>query len=139
MTDHQILALVYRLENCELSGSEFHHCEHLAVAVTYLYQCDLEAALEKMRTNLSRFAAHHGSTLYHETITRFWILQAKNHLNLHRCLHDSVEEVVRACSNKNLIFEYYSRELLASTEAKQRWVAPDLRNLAGVQETPCGL
>jgi hypothetical protein len=72
MTDAEILTLVDRLERCLLAKEEFHHRDHLAVAVVYLYASDLETSLDRMRNSLKRFASHHGVTgLYHETLTRF--------------------------------------------------------------------
>ena len=49
MTDAEILTLVDRLERCLLGKEEFHHRDHLAVAVVYLYTSDLEAAMDRMR------------------------------------------------------------------------------------------
>ena len=78
MTDAEILTLVDRLERCLLGKEEFHHRDHLAVAVVYLYASDLETAMDRMRSSLKRFAAHHGvNGLYHETLTRFWLLQVE--------------------------------------------------------------
>jgi len=78
MTDAEILTLVDRLERCLLGKEEFHHRDHLAVAVVYLYSADIETAMDRMRASLQRFAAHHGVTgLYHETLTRFWLRQVE--------------------------------------------------------------
>src|SRR5438477_9745219 len=74
MTDAEVLTLVDRLERCLLGKEEFHHRDHLAVAVVYLYASDRETSMDRMRASLKRFAAHHGVTgLYHETLTRFWL------------------------------------------------------------------
>lgn len=129
MTDSEILTLVDRFERCLLSPAEFHHRDHLAVAVTYLYQSDFETALQRMVRSLLRFVAHHGGTRYHQTLTHFWMIQAETHLDRSLCLRDSVERVVKALPNKNAVHEYYSKERLASLEAKESFVAPDLRDL----------
>lgn len=129
MTDSEILTLVDRFERCLLSATEFHHRDHLAVAVTYLYQSDFETALEKMVCSLRRFVVHHGGTRYHQTLTHFWMIQAEAHLDRSLCLRDSVERVVRALPDKNVVHEYYSKERLASPEAKESFVAPDLRDV----------
>ncbi|HEY6251618.1 MAG TPA: hypothetical protein VI685_16800 [Candidatus Angelobacter sp.] len=126
MTDCKILTLVDRLERCSLGPAEFHHRDHLTVAVVYLYCAELERALDKMRATLLRFVAHHGGNRYHETATRFWMLQAEKHLDRTLCLQHAVERVTAALADKNLIYLYYSRELLDSVDAKQRWVTPDL-------------
>jgi hypothetical protein len=128
MTDAEILTLVERLERCLLGKEEFHHRDHLAVAVVYLYSADLEIAMDRMRSNLKRFAAHHGvSGLYHETLTRFWLQQVEQRLDRGLCLRDSVTNIQEQLSDKNLAFEYYSRERINSQEAKEKWLRPDLK------------
>ena len=133
MTDSEILTLVDRFERCLLSPTEFHHRDHLTVAVTYLYQSDFDAALERMVCSLRRFVTHHGGTRYHQTLTHFWMIQAEQHLDRSLCLRDSVERVVTALPNKDGVYEYYSKERLASPEAKESFVPPDLRDF---QEPP---
>ncbi|HET8888537.1 MAG TPA: hypothetical protein VFQ41_06510 [Candidatus Angelobacter sp.] len=130
MTDAGILTLVDRLERCLLGKEEFHHGDHLAAAVVYLYSADIETAMDRMRASLKRFAAHHGvSGLYHETLTRFWLRQIELRLNRGLCLRDSVISAQERLSDKNLAFEYYSRERIESKEAREKWIEPDLRPL----------
>jgi hypothetical protein len=128
MTDAEILTLVDRLERCLLAKEEFHHRDHLIVAVVYLYASDLEAAMDRMRRSLKGFAAHHGVTwLYHETLTRFWLQQVERRLDRSQCLEDSVRNVHEQLKDKNLVFGYYSRERIESKEAKESWLPPDLK------------
>ena len=130
MTDAEILAMVDRLERCLWGKEEFHHRDHLTVAVVYLYSADLEVAMDRMRASLKRFAAHHGVTgLYHETLTRFWLLQVEMRLDRGLCLRDSVRSIQEQLSDKNIAFEYYSRERIHSQEAKEKWIEPDVRPL----------
>jgi len=127
MTDAEILTLVDRLERCLLSKDEFHHRDHLAVAVVYLYSAGLESAMDRMRTALQRFAAHHSvSGLYHETLTRFWLLQVEQRLNRQQCLSESVRNIQEQLADKQLPALFYSKGLLASAEAKREWIEPDL-------------
>jgi hypothetical protein len=131
MTDAEILTMVDRLERCLLGKEEFHHRDHLAVAVVYLYSADIETAMDRMRASLKRFAAHHGVTgLYHETLTRFWLRQVEMRLDCGQCLRDSVRSIQEQLSDKNLAFEYYSRERIGSQDAREMWMEPDLRPLA---------
>ena len=126
MTDAEILTLVDRLERCLLGKEEFHHRDHLAVASMYLYSRGFEFALDRMRTTLQRFAGHHHvSGLYHETLTRFWLQQVEAKLDRRLCLAASVRKIQEQLGDKNLTFEYYSRELINSQEAKQKWLSPD--------------
>jgi hypothetical protein len=128
MTDAEILTLVDRLERCLMGKQEFHHRDHLTVAVVYLYASDLETAMDRMRASLKRFAAHHGVTgLYHETLTRFWLLQVDQRLDRRECLNRSVRAIQEELSDKNLAFEYYSRGRVESKNARETWLKPDLK------------
>ena len=130
MTDAEILTLVDRLERCLLGKEEFHHRDHLTVAVVYLYASDLETAMDRMRASLKRFAAHHGVTgLYHETLTRFWLIQVNRRLDRSQCLAESVRKVREQLNDKNLVSSYYSRERIDSKEARETWVKPNLKEL----------
>jgi hypothetical protein len=130
MTDGEILTLVDRLERCLLSPSEFHHSQHLAVAAAYLYNSDLESALDHMRSSLRRFVAHHGGNRYHETATRFWMIQVDQRLDRSLSLGAAVERITIALGNKELIDAYYSRERLDSAEARHSWIPPDLKAMS---------
>ena len=127
VTDAEILTLVERLERCLFWPSEFHHKDHLAVAVTYLYAGNFDAAMEKLRTTLARFISHHGVSGYNETLTRFWLLQVEKRIDRQLCLQESVRRVTAELGRKEMIYEFYSREKLNSPEAKQGWVEPDLK------------
>ncbi len=130
MTDAEILTLVDRLERCILAKEEFHHRDHLTVALVYLYSADIETAMDRMRTSLKRFAAHHRVTgLYHETLTRFWLQQVEKRLDRSQCLEASVRKVHEQLSDKNLAFVHYSRERIDSKEARETWLEPDLKEL----------
>jgi hypothetical protein len=127
MTDADILMLVDRFERCLLGKEEFPHRDHLTVAVVYLYASDLETAMDRMRGSLKRFAAHHRVTgLYHETLTQFWLEQVVKCLDRRLCLSESVKKVKEQLNDKNLIFEYYTRERIDSKEARESWLQPDL-------------
>jgi hypothetical protein len=130
MTDAEILTMVDRLERCLLGKEEFHHRHHLAVAVVYLYAADPETAMDRMRASLKRFAAHHKVTgLYHETLTRFWLLQVERHLDRSECLNRSVRAIQETLNDKNLAFCYYSCERIDSKEARENWLKPDRKEL----------
>ena len=123
MTDSEILTLVDRFERCLLAKEEFHHRDHLTVAVVYLYASDLESAMDRMRSSLKRFATHHSvHKLYHETLTRFWLQQVEQRLDRGQCLSESVRKVREQLNDKNLVFKYYSRERIESKEARENWL-----------------
>ena len=127
MTDAEVLTLVERLEQCALKKDEFHHRDHLAVAVAYLYAGNFSQARERMRASLTRFAAHHGvSGLYHETLTCFWLQQVELRLDRSRRLGESVERMQEELADKELPLRHYSRARLDSAEARARWMDPDV-------------
>lgn len=125
MTDAEILALVRKLEECEIAPNEFHHRDHLAVSVAYLYASDYLPALERMRATLKRFIGHHGLKAYHETITRFWMEQVDSRLDRTLSLGESVRQIQEQLGDKDLVYRYYSREALNSPAAKDGWIEPD--------------
>jgi hypothetical protein len=130
MTDAEILTLVDRLERCLLPKEQFHHRDHLTVAVVYLYAADLETAIDRMRATLKRFATHHHvSGLYHETLTRFWLQEVEKRLDRQLCLEESVRSIHEQLNDKNLVFAYYSRERINSQQAKEKWLPPDLKEI----------
>lgn len=126
MTDSEVLVLVRKLEQCQLALEEFHHRDHLAVAAAYLYASDLETAHASMRNSLLRFIAHYGRMGYHETITRFWMERVHERMDSDLCIGEFVSRIQTELADKNLIYAYYSKEVLSSPQAKERWIQPDL-------------
>lgn len=136
MTDAEVLRLADRLERCLLGKEEFHHRDHLAVATAYLYAGDFASTLARMRTSLTRFAAHHGvSGLYHETLTRFWLLQVEQRLDRRLALCEAVKKIQEQLADKDLPLRYYSKDVLDSADARMRWIEPDLRPVDGGRAT----
>ena len=140
-TDGEVAALVCAFEDASIPASEFTHAAHIAVALSYLDSLSPEEALERMREKIRFFAAHHGVTnLYHETLTTFWM-----RLLEHLASTGDVDPSRRSCNAKadlplwrriNLIVDHwterrpveahYSRELINSQAARDKWCPPDL-------------
>ncbi|HEY4426177.1 MAG TPA: hypothetical protein VGN10_18340 [Pyrinomonadaceae bacterium] len=74
-SEDEIEKIVRGFEACETGADDFHHEEHLAVAVWYLHTMDRDAALDRMRAGLLRFLSHYegNTSKYSETITVFYI------------------------------------------------------------------
>jgi hypothetical protein len=69
MTDEEFLKA---FEDCTLE--EFHHADHIRMAWLYLRKFGYEIGSAKVKEGIKRFAAaKNATTLYHETITEFWI------------------------------------------------------------------
>lgn len=125
--DAEVRGLVQKVERCELAPSEFDHENHLAVGMAYLAGCGaVEAALDKLRATLLRYTAHLGKTVYHETMTRFWLLRLEDvrAANAGAPLHRLCAVAAAELGNKELVYEYYDREVLMSDEARKQWVGP---------------
>ena len=128
-SESEIAEVVRRFESCEYRNDEFVHSRHVAVAAWYCLHFDGDTASTKMRDALKTFNAHHGRTGYHETITDFWLRAVAAHVRELRPAHspvDIVNRIVADLSDKNLVFRHYSREKIASPEAKASCTEPDL-------------
>jgi hypothetical protein len=127
-----IAATVRKFEQCEFSPQEFHHLDHLTVIACYLEELPVRAALARMRAALKKFTAYHNAKGYNETITRFWIAKVAQIMATQpdeHSLPELAERVHAVLGNKELLFQYYSRERAMSEEAKARWIEPDLKEL----------
>ena len=71
----EIEQVVAGFETCATPAADFHHREHLTVAVWYLQTLSREETVEAMRTALLRFVDHHGvdPKKYSEEVTMFWV------------------------------------------------------------------
>jgi hypothetical protein len=127
LADDEFAAAV---ERCEAPNSGFHHRDHLRLAWIYLRRYGPREAGLRIAATIRRFAAHHGqSARYHETMTQGWLLLVA------AARGDSFEEAIEA--NPRLLDQaslgtYYSAGLLASDEARVRFVPPDLAPLPEV-------
>lgn len=81
-SEQEIKDLVRGFETCTMPGDDFHHREHLVVAVYYLQTLSPGDAVAKMRAALTRFLAHHGEDVqkYSEDVTVFWVEAIATHL-----------------------------------------------------------
>jgi hypothetical protein len=145
VSDAEVAALVEGFERATIPASEFTHLAHIAVALSYLNEMPADKALERMRKNIRAFAARHGvSDLYHETLTIFWMRLldhvastydvepsrrsrgAKADLPLWR----RINLIVARWGTRAPVDAHYTRELIKSRVAREKWVAPDRLPLA---------
>lgn len=133
-TDEEVLEVVRRFESCELPTVDFNHREHLLVALCYLRRMGDADALSHMRARIGSYAAAHGvnPSLYHETITAFWLRRVRAYLERADAglgLAEMTNALTAECGSSRLVFDYYSKELIDSESARRAWVEPDLRPL----------
>jgi hypothetical protein len=133
-SDEEIRNLVESFEACSFHPSEFRHHQHLAVALWYVRHLSPEEAVTRMTSGIRRLAEAYGKSGYHETITLFWLRIVSNFAakaDTGAPLAAVANQLIACCDNKNLIFDYYSAELLETPRAKAEWVEPDLKELGG--------
>lgn len=132
-TSAEVLRLVREFEACTLPRIEWTHHAHLIVALCYLVRHGEVKATMLIRDGIRRYNKACGIEMtktsgYHETITLFYIHVIEKFLsaaNADCTLAVLANSLIEVCGDKNLPFEYYSRERLMSWEARIGWVAPD--------------
>jgi hypothetical protein len=123
MTDEQFLA---KFQDCTLE--EFHHEDHIRMTWLYLRKFGGEVGSEKVKEGIKRFAAaKNATTLYHETITQFWIRLVKHAMTKHpgETFHKFFVSFPLLHDSKS-IFRHYTKDFLMSDAARQDWLEPDL-------------
>jgi hypothetical protein len=129
--DAEIAELVRLVETCEINPAEFKHYQHMAVALWYIAHFPYDEACRRMREGIQRLATAYGKMGYHETITLFW-LEVVCRFFAESPKDEALANTANRLSltmTKNLIFDYYSEELVTSAQAKASWVEPDLKPL----------
>jgi hypothetical protein len=127
-------AFLADLEAGSVPSSEWTHQAHIAMATVYLARYG-DSVLPRTRAALRNHLLSHGKpiTLYHETLTIFWLAVVAEATREQRGLsqHDSVRRNCALFGPRSKLHErYYSFDVFNSEPARTRWVAPDLRPLA---------
>jgi hypothetical protein len=135
MTDcDDIPGLVADFEAARLAREEWTHDHHLRVGLWYTLHLGREAAIVRMRQSIQHFNHHHGNPGgYHETITRAWITVIDAFLagaDRTRPIDELARELIATRGARDHLLRYYSRERLASDEARAGWVPPDRAEIA---------
>ena len=132
--DEEVEEVVRRFESCELPPAEFNHREHLLVALCYLLRMGDAEALARLRARIGGYAAAHGvnPSLYHETVTVFWLRRVRAFIvraGAGRGLAELTNGLNEECGSSRLVHDYYSKALIDSEGARRGWVEPDLKPL----------
>ena len=133
-SDAEAEEVVRVFESCELPPADFNHREHLLVALCYLLRLSDAEALNRVRARIGRYAEAHGinPSLYHETITVFWLKRVRafvGRAGADRGLARLTNALAEECGSSRLVYDYYSKELLDTDAARRGWVEPDLKPL----------
>ncbi|WP_417600965.1 hypothetical protein [Owenweeksia hongkongensis] len=136
-THEEIESLIERFEALRLPKVEWTHEAHLVVATWYCSKFPFDEAVPLVRKHITRHneavcTPNSDTQGYYETITKFWLLVAKDFLASQSS--KSVEKLCHAFitsdyGKSSYPLEYYSVERLFSVEARRNWVEPDLKRL----------
>ena len=134
-SDEEVLEVVRRFETCEFAPDDFKHRQHLVVALYHLLRGPERDAQARVREGILKFLAHHRidpASVYHETLTVFWVRRVAafvRRAGRGRTLAALANELAGSCGSSRLVFDYYSKALIESDEARRAWAAPDLKPL----------
>jgi flavin reductase (DIM6/NTAB) family NADH-FMN oxidoreductase RutF len=118
-------------EATSLPKIDWTHAAHVAVATCYAHRFGDEA-FERMRAGILRYNKASGtvessSSGYHETLTRFWsIIVAKATSGFSDPYKAACRTVAELGEDRDLHTLYYSFDVVRNSEARRRWVPPDL-------------
>ena len=133
----EIENLIREFESGALPRDQWDHKAHLTIACWYLVRYPEPEAARRIRKGIQRYNKSAGIVTtrengYHESITMFWVSMVKNFLRnstLECSIVGLINNLVDRYANKHLPYEYYSRDLLMSREARLNRVEPDLKPL----------
>lgn len=115
----------------------WHHAEHLILALWYLLHYPENKALELIRQqiifyNQSVGIANTENSGYHETLTIFWLKIIADYLKTIPAQTDFLiilENLLNSdLNNPDLPLQYYTGDRLFSVTARQTYIAPNLEN-----------
>ena len=116
------------------------HGAHLAVGTWYLVTFSEDIAIGRVRTGIRHYNEYVGTqntadSGYHEMLTLFWLSiivgqlselpGARRRLTLQEKLMVIRNVVEKFGGQRDLFRQYYSFDVVASREARARWVQPD--------------
>ena len=127
--------LAARFTALTLPKEEWTHAAHLTVGLWHVDRYGAAEALTRLRSGIRRLNESHGNVNtptsgYHETITAAYVTLLAAYLDA--CppglsLAARVERLLAGpLAARDMLFTFYTRERLMSTDARARWVEPDL-------------
>jgi hypothetical protein len=138
--EHAFAEFLYGFEQGTLPRPVWTHAAHLAIGAWYLLSFPEEMAIDRVRTGIRHYnqcagIANTPDSGYHETLTLFWLGilggQVSNLRSTSRrlALDDKLDAIRRLVAEfapqRDLFKQYYSFDVVASQEARARWIPPD--------------
>jgi hypothetical protein len=133
LTEADVL-LRREFEDKTLRNEAFRHREHVRLTWIYLTSDSPDGVAARLCASLLALATSHGvSHRFHHTLTVAWVRIIESARREHPDVpFDVLAEGCPFLLDKDTPLTYYSRDILFSDEARQRWVEPDLRALPAV-------
>ena len=136
--EHEINSLLTRFEERKLPKNEWTHEAHLVIAILYVSRYEDEKALNEAREKISRYNESLGNKNtdtdgYHETISKFWLILARQFCEQNPSLKlcQLVNSFIASkLTHSSLPMQYYSKALLFSAKARRKWVSSDLKEIS---------
>lgn len=130
------LELVEKFNSCELDLKYWRHSSHIIVAFYYAINFK-EKSFECLKNSINKYneSKNLESTVtkgYHETLTFFWVNMIDNFIKKNAITEfndQNIELLLESeLNDKFLPYQYYTKELLFSFEAKQNALESDLKS-----------
>jgi hypothetical protein len=138
-TEAKVDAFVRRFRQRTLRKGEWTHEAHLIVGTWHVHQHGVDAAIALLRDRIRALNEAHGVANtdcggYHETITRAYVhLIAAFLANCNSGeigFPDCIRTLLRSpLAKRDVLLDYYSKDLLTSATARREWVDPDRQPL----------
>jgi hypothetical protein len=136
-TELEFEEFIAAFESGRLIKQDWHHAEHVAVATWYLLLLPEDEAIQAIAKGIQNLNRHHGveqtpTSGYHETWTIFFSKILGRYLAQlgHASKTDKMNQAINYLRDfKSITFEYYSRDLIMSSDARIKWHEPDLKTL----------
>ncbi len=127
--------LAGRFQGCAVPAKEWTHAAHLVVGLWHVHRYGAMDALVRLRAGIRRLNESHGgvnSTTngYHETITAAYVQLLTQYLDRRGTDMplelQALDLLAGPLAVRDVLFTFYSRDRLMSTNARLEWLEPDL-------------
>lgn len=124
-----------QFEQLTLPAEQFNHLGHIKIAWLYLQKFSTELACEKVCSGIKAYATSLGAaTKFHFTITQALVMLIR--IRMVKLQQDNSNWQTFVTNNQDLVNnavavlqQFYTPELLQSTQAKNTWCSPDIKEL----------
>lgn len=136
-TQSELESIVTEFNNRSLSKSDWNHNAHVIIAIWHNLNSPFPQAIKLVRDKIKRYNEYVGTANtedsgYHETLTILWMTLSKNYILEfpNKNFKDLTNQFLNTIeSKKDIVFHYYSKEVLFSKAARKRWVDGDLNQV----------